>query len=223
MGNLAPVDLAILIIYVVGILAYGIWKARGVKTSEDFLVAGRNVGLFVLIGTLVMTEFNTATVMAWAGIGYGAGLFSIWVPCIFLVGFAFYAAFVAKKWKRVNAVSTAEMFGQRYSKGMQLFASVLSRKFVCICSRARESSGILGGGWKPRGQTSIEDDAPEVSRLQLQSRRRIASQMCKPMHKTFDRAQGRGRTRVWVAACAIAVLSSCHGWWPRKVSPVART
>ena len=58
------------------------------------------------------------------------------VPCIFLVGFAFYTVLVAKKWKRVNAVSTAEMFGQRYSRGMQLFASaidVFTLLILCSC------------------------------------------------------------------------------------------
>ena len=73
MGTVTYWDILIIVLYLIAVLSYGLWKARNVTTSDDFLVAGRTLGLFVLIGTLVMTEFNTATMIGFASYGYTGG------------------------------------------------------------------------------------------------------------------------------------------------------
>ena len=74
-------EVLILALYSVGIVGIGLWASRGVKTSGDFLVAGRNLGLWVLVGTLTMTELNTMShVGSGKGVGFGidaASLFEI--------------------------------------------------------------------------------------------------------------------------------------------------
>lgn len=118
-------DILIMVAYIVFIAVAGLWRARNVKNSEDFLVAGRSVGLFVLVGTLVMTEFNTASMVAYSSFGYMAGLYAGLCAICFLFGFAPYTFIVARRWKRLNAVSMAEMFEQRYDKNFRLFVSAM--------------------------------------------------------------------------------------------------
>lgn len=72
-----------------------------------------------------MTEFNTATLVAFSSLGYLAGLWGLILPAIFLIGLIFYAATVAKKWKSFNGLSVAEFFTQRYGKGIGRFASMM--------------------------------------------------------------------------------------------------
>ena len=58
-----------------------IWYARrGASTENAFLVADRSVGLFPLVATLVMTEFNTSTLFAFSAAGYTAGPMALALP-----------------------------------------------------------------------------------------------------------------------------------------------
>jgi len=93
--------------------------------QDDFLVADRRLGVFPLTATLVMTEFNTSTLLAFSAVGYLAGPMALALPLVFLVGLAFYTLTVAKPWKRFNRLSVAELFAERYSPALGRVASVL--------------------------------------------------------------------------------------------------
>lgn len=93
--------------------------------QDDFLVADRRLGVFPLTATLVMTEFNTSTLLAFSAVGYLAGPMALALPLVFLVGLAFYTLTVAKPWKRFNRLSVAELFAVRYSPALGRVASVL--------------------------------------------------------------------------------------------------
>jgi Na+/proline symporter len=56
------------------VLALLLWVGRRATTSADaYLVADRSIRLFPLVATLVMTEFNTSTLLAFSAMGYSAG------------------------------------------------------------------------------------------------------------------------------------------------------
>ena len=99
--------------------------ARRADTARQFLVADRSVGLFPLVATLVMTEFNTSTLLAFSAVGYTAGPMAIGLPLVFLIGLAFYTATVARHWKRFDRVSVAELFAARYSPALGRFAAIM--------------------------------------------------------------------------------------------------
>ncbi len=98
---------------------------RRAATTASFTVASRDLALFPLVATLVMTEFNTSTLLAFAAAGYGAGPMALALPAVFLVGLLFYTVTVARAWKRFDRLSVAELFTVRYSRGVGRTASVL--------------------------------------------------------------------------------------------------
>jgi len=98
---------------------------RGAKRGETFLVADRAVGFLPLVATLVMTEFNTATLLAFSAVGYAVGPRAIGLSAVFLIGLAWYTLAVARKWKRFNGVSVAGWFSLRYGVGLGRFAAVM--------------------------------------------------------------------------------------------------
>jgi solute:Na+ symporter, SSS family len=98
---------------------------RRAATASSYTVASRNLGLMPLVATLVMTEFNTSTLMAFAATGYAAGPMAVALPAVFLVGLAFYTLTVARAWKRFNRLSVAELFTERYSPLVGRTASAL--------------------------------------------------------------------------------------------------
>ena len=102
------------------------WQGgRRARQDDEFLVAGRSVGLFPLVATLVMTEFNTSTLLAFAAAGYRAGPMALALPFVFLVGLGFYTVTVARAWKRFNRLSVAEFFAARYSPALGRLASAM--------------------------------------------------------------------------------------------------
>lgn len=99
--------------------------AKRHASPADFVVASRDLTLFPLVATLVMTEFNTSTLLAFAAAGYAAGPMAVALPAVFLVGLTFYTVTVARSWKRFDRLSVAELFTQRYSRALGRTASVL--------------------------------------------------------------------------------------------------
>lgn len=123
--NLPWIDLAVFTAYLLGIVGFGIYKSLGVRTLSDFLVANRSLGFWVLAGTLVMTEFNPSTMVWMSGLGYLGGPSSTILAGIFIVGLGLYTVLVAKRWKRLNVTSLAELFELRYSRSLRLTASLM--------------------------------------------------------------------------------------------------
>jgi Na+/proline symporter len=109
---------------VVGGAFIGVATWRG-ASSADYLVASRDLGLTALVATLVMTEFNTSTLLAFAAAGYAAGPMALALPAVFLIGLAFYTVTVARPWKQFNRLSVAELFTVRYSRALGRTASAL--------------------------------------------------------------------------------------------------
>lgn len=94
------------------------------NNSEQYYTAGKNLGLFTLTSTLVMTELNTSTLIGFSSLGYIYGLSAISLGLVFLFGLLFYAVVVAKKWKNFNAISVTEFFLKRYGPKYALFVAV---------------------------------------------------------------------------------------------------
>jgi len=99
--------------------------SRRAHGDNEFLVADRSLGLFPLVATLVMTEFNTSTLLAFSAAGYRAGPMALALPFVFLAGLAFYTLTVARAWKRFDRLSVAELFAVRYSPALGRLVSVL--------------------------------------------------------------------------------------------------
>ena len=86
---------------------------RPARTAEAYTVASRALRFLPLVATLVMTEFNTTTLLAFAAAGYRAGPMALALPLVFLVGLTFYTLTVARAWKRFDGTSVAELFTRR--------------------------------------------------------------------------------------------------------------
>ncbi len=107
------------------LVVIGIYKSRMIRSESAYLFAERKTKWAALTATLVMTEFNSATLISFASLGYIAGYWALALPFVFLIGLLFYAVTVAEKWKTFDGLSVAGFFTQRYGKNMGTFASVL--------------------------------------------------------------------------------------------------
>ncbi|MBS0603555.1 MAG: sodium:solute symporter [Verrucomicrobia bacterium] len=107
------------------LIGAGIFKSRRIRTESSYLFAERKTKWAALTATLVMTEFNSATLISFASLGYAAGFWALTLPFIFLFGLLFYAMAVAKKWKAFDGLSVAGFFTSRYGRAIGGSASIL--------------------------------------------------------------------------------------------------
>ena len=117
-------DIVIFIIVLLGFIYVGLRETKKVKDDNSYLLANRKTGLFALVATLVMTEFNTSTLLGFSAAGYSVGIWGLTLPFVFLFGLGFYTFTVAKKWKKLNGMSVAELFSLRYGSTVGITASL---------------------------------------------------------------------------------------------------
>lgn len=117
-------ELTIFILILLGFIFVGLRESKKVSDDSSYLLANRKTGLFALVATLVMTEFNTSTLLGFSSAGYSTGIWGLTLPFVFLIGLGFYTFTVSKKWKKLNGMSVAELFALRYGNTIGTTASL---------------------------------------------------------------------------------------------------
>lgn len=120
-------DWLIVIGYLAGSVAVGLLGKRFLGTVEHYLVAGRELGLYVGIATLAATEIGTITFMYNAELGYRFGFASFAAALISGVVMIFVGrtGFIISRFRQMNLMTVPEFFEVRYSRGLRLVTGIL--------------------------------------------------------------------------------------------------
>jgi len=106
-------DFAILLVYLLGITALGLWVSRSVRTEGDYFLGGRRFGKFFPI----LHQFGTGThadePVAVTGKAHEIGLAGIWYQWLWLFCTPFYWL-LAPVFRRLRYVTTGDFFERRY-------------------------------------------------------------------------------------------------------------
>ncbi|MGM0440755.1 MAG: hypothetical protein ACQEP8_06565 [Chlamydiota bacterium] len=117
-------DLITFSLLLTAIIFISSWRSPQVSTERSYLLADNKTGFWALTATLVMTEFNTSTLIAFSSMGYLARWWALSLPLAFLIGLIFYSLSVAQKWKEFNGLSVAQFFTKRYNPIVGKLASL---------------------------------------------------------------------------------------------------
>jgi SSS family solute:Na+ symporter len=71
-------QLALLLLYAVGLTVFGVWIGRRVRGSSDFFVAGRRLSAPLLFSTVLAANIGAGTTIAAAGQAYIDGVSAWW-------------------------------------------------------------------------------------------------------------------------------------------------
>lgn len=138
-------DTMIMIFYFMAMLGVGVYYSNKTKTSEEFLVAGRNVGFIRLFGTVTSTDIGAGYVIATVGMAYSVGFGASWLVFSSLLGAWTVAFFLSKKLKpladKMKFVSSAHFLGYRYDKRSSLLGSIM----VIFANVTFVGTQIVGG------------------------------------------------------------------------------
>jgi SSS family solute:Na+ symporter len=125
----------IIALYFLFIITKGIRRSKEINHSDDFLVAGRNIGWFFLLCTMGATVIGGGASIGAIGRTYEWGLLMLAVSSGWYIHFIFSGLYVAPQFREAKLYTVAGYFGHRFGDESRFIAFILSLLF---------SIGILG-------------------------------------------------------------------------------
>lgn len=121
-GNL--IVIAIVVSYLIFLVGIGVYSSKKIGDSEDFLVAGRRLGPFLIAGTLAATEIGGGSSLGVVEKAYGNwGLSALWYVATMGITFTI-IALVAPMLRKAMVKTIPEFFRRRYDKPSGLFTAI---------------------------------------------------------------------------------------------------
>ncbi|MFA4861183.1 sodium:solute symporter [Methanoregula sp.] len=72
------ITIGVVALYFLGMLAIGAWASKKIKNTEDYLVAGRQLGFWVFVLLMIGTVASGMSLLGVSGLGFKAGWPTIW-------------------------------------------------------------------------------------------------------------------------------------------------
>jgi solute:Na+ symporter, SSS family len=157
--TLATVDLVIVGIYFAIVFGIGLYFARRERTSEDYFLAGRNVGWFFIGASLFVSNISTEHFIGLSGTGASSGLavgHFEWLACLILLilGWVFVPFYL-----RSNVFTMPEFLERRFNRQCSVYLaaiSIIAYIFTKISVQLYAASVVLErvAGW-PLWKTAV--------------------------------------------------------------------
>jgi len=108
-------DVLVFILYALGMLLLGWFGLRRSKTQEDFLVAGRNLGPGMYMGTMAATVLGGASTIGTVRLGYVYGISGVWLCATIGLGIIFLNLFLARPLVNLKIFTVTQVLERRYN------------------------------------------------------------------------------------------------------------
>jgi len=129
--------------YLLVLTGFNFYRARQIKSQDDFMVAGRSLSLTKMVFTLVCTWIGSGTFIAGAEYAYYAGWSAIWQPAGAFLGIAI-IYFVAGRIRTFGQYTVGDILEVRYGKFARLFGAVaLIIAFTTIVAYQFRAGGYI--------------------------------------------------------------------------------
>ncbi|HUG71009.1 MAG TPA: sodium:solute symporter [Pirellulaceae bacterium] len=124
---IGTLDATILVAYLIGVVLLGVWLGRGRKDLPGYLLGGRDLPWWAILGSIVATETSTATFLSVPGIAFAQGgdLRFLQVALGFLCGRILVAVFLLPQYFRGELYSAYEVLEKRFGGATQRVASLM--------------------------------------------------------------------------------------------------
>jgi SSS family solute:Na+ symporter/sodium/proline symporter len=126
-----------------GLLMFiSIRKSLFIKNQEDFMVAGRSVPTYKLVGTLLCTWIGSGSLLAGAGLAARVGFAELWMAAGAWIGIII-VFFLAARVRRIAQFTVPDILELRYNK----WARILGTIVIVIAYTTIVGYQFRGGGF----------------------------------------------------------------------------
>ncbi|WP_031470797.1 sodium:solute symporter [Sciscionella sediminilitoris] len=124
-----PIDIAIIVVYLLAMPLIGMFFGRKQKSSTDYFIGERNLPWGAVMLSIVATETSTLTVIStpglvWTAMGYN-GLTYLQLPFGYIIGRMLSAFILLPRFFSGNLQTSYAFLGKRFGPGMQGVSSVV--------------------------------------------------------------------------------------------------
>lgn len=119
-------DMIIMLIYFAVLIFVGYLGAKRAKTSEDYVLAGRSLGMIFYTGCLAAVILGGASTIGTARLGYEYGLSGIWLVFMLGLGIVALGLFFVKRISGLKIKTISEMLEIRYNKQTRLMSALVA-------------------------------------------------------------------------------------------------
>ncbi|HDS1735719.1 sodium:solute symporter [Pseudomonas sp. BP8] len=125
-------DIIVVLIYAAGMLALGWYGMRRAKTHEDYLVAGRNLGPTLYMGTMATTVLGGASTVGTVRLGYVHGISGFWLCAALGLGIIALNLFLAKPLLRLRILTVTQVLERRYNPMARQASAVIMLAYALM-------------------------------------------------------------------------------------------
>lgn len=122
-----PIDVAIVAVYMLAVVLFGLWIGRGQKNLDGYLLGGRDLPWWAVLGSIVATETSTATFLSVPGLAFAeqGNLGFLQLAFGFLIGRILVTLFLLPQYFKGNLYTAYEVLNKRFGGATKQSASVL--------------------------------------------------------------------------------------------------
>jgi SSS family transporter len=125
---LSPIDLAIVVFYIVGTISLGAIISRRQRTLGAYFVGNRDVHWLLILVSIVATETSTVTFLSVPGVAFnrdGGNLTFLQLPLGYMLGRLLIAWILLPQYLRGELLSAYQLLQKRFDRTVQRTASAL--------------------------------------------------------------------------------------------------
>lgn len=122
-AHFTTLDLAVLVAYVLGVTAWGVWLGRGQTGARDYFLGGRDLPWGAVLFSVVATETSTLTFLSIPGVAYATNLGFLQLTLGYLLGRVVVAFVLLPAYYRGELGTAYALLETRFGLPARRFAS----------------------------------------------------------------------------------------------------
>jgi Na+/proline symporter len=124
-------DIGVILVYLLGITAIGVWTYKKVRDTGSYFLGGRKFGKILTIAHSFGAGTHTDQPVSVAGAAYEVGMAGIWYQFMWLFTTPFYWL-LAPVFRRMRYITTGDFFEQRYDKTLGALYALIGLLFFSL-------------------------------------------------------------------------------------------
>src|SRR6185437_13911312 len=155
---MTTLDLSVLVGYLLGMVAIGVWSRRRATNQEQFLVAGRSVGPLLYSGTLAAIIIGGGATVGGIKLGYEYGVSGMWLVSMYGLGMIVMGIVLVPRLLALKLYTIPELLARRFGSTTRVAGGVVMGCYdfmivvvsiIAVGSVAEVMTcySVLGGMW----------------------------------------------------------------------------
>lgn len=119
------IDLSVVVVYLLGTTALGIWVGRRQKDAKDYFVADRAIPWWAVMFSVVATETSALTFISIPGVAFARNMGFLQIAAGYIIGRAVISVTLLPRYYQGELVTAYALLERRFGLGTRRFTSIV--------------------------------------------------------------------------------------------------